>query len=158
MSITIPDFSAYLHTHAQLQEAIAGISEEQLTWKPRSDQWSLTEVLSHLADHNLVVSFRIRAILAGATAQLPAFDQDAWVSGAKANGGSASDILAAFQALLIYNTSLFQRLSAEDWAKTGVNFKGQTLTLADVVHSFIAHVQHHLGQLERIKNVLKARV
>lgn len=158
MSQTIPDLQAYLHTHQQLQEAIQGLSEEQLTWKAAPDKWSVTEVLSHLADHNIVVSFRIRAIISGATAQLPAFDQDPWVSSAKANQGSSSDILAIFQALLVYNQLLFQRLDITDWEKTGVNFKGQVLTLRDVVQSFVAHVQHHLGQIARITQALEARV
>lgn len=158
MSQTIPDLQAYLHTHQQLQEAIQSLSEEQLTWKAAPDKWSVTEVLSHLADHNIVVSFRIRAIISGATVQLPAFDQDPWVSSAKANQGSSSDILAVFQALLVYNHLLFQRLDVTDWEKTGVNFKGQVLTLRDVVKSFVAHVQHHLGQIARITQALEARV
>ncbi|OPH59329.1 hypothetical protein BC351_20690 [Paenibacillus ferrarius] len=158
MSQPIPDLGAYLYTHDQLQEAIQGLNESQLTWKAAPEKWSVTEVLSHLADHNIVVSFRIRAIISGASAQLPAFDQDPWVSSAKANEGSASDILAVFQALLVYNHLLFKRLSAEDWQKTGVNFKGQTLALTDVVQSFVAHVQVHLAQIARIKNELEARV
>ncbi|OCT12379.1 hypothetical protein A8709_31620 [Paenibacillus pectinilyticus] len=158
MSSTIPDLSAYLYTHQQLQEAIQGLNDGQLSWKPASDKWSVTEVLSHLADHNIVVSFRIRAIISGASAQLPAFDQDPWVSSAKANEGLASDILVLFHSLLVYNHALFERLSAEDWDKTGVNFKGQTLTLRDVVQSFVAHVQNHLGQIARIKQALEARV
>ncbi|CAN7711983.1 DinB family protein [Paenibacillus sp. LjRoot56] len=158
MSTTIPDLSAYLHTHQQLQEAIQGLSEGQLVWKPALDKWSVTEVLSHLADHNIVVSFRIRAIISGSSAILPAFDQDPWVSSAKANEGLASDILVLFQSLLVYNHELFGRLSPDDWEKTGVNFKGQTLTLKDVVNSFIAHVQVHLAQIARIKNALEAHV
>lgn len=158
MSTTIPEFSAYLHTHQQLQEAIQGLSEGELVWKPALDKWSVTEVLSHLADHNIVVSFRIRAIIAGASAQLPAFDQDPWVSSTKANEGLAADILVLFQSLLVYNHALFGRLSAEDWDKTGVNFKGQTVTLRDVVQSFVAHVQVHLAQIVRIKSALEVRV
>ncbi|MBP1964682.1 DinB family protein [Paenibacillus aceris] len=157
MSHSIPDLQSYLQTHDQLQTAIQGLNAEQLSWKSSPDQWSVTEVLSHLADHNIVVSFRIRQILAGSAVQLPAFDQDPWVSGAKANEGSANDILAVFQALLLYNHLLFQRLSAEDWVKTGINFKGQILSLTDVVQSFVAHVQVHLAQISRIKKALEAQ-
>lgn len=158
MSTSKPDLSAYLHTHNQLQEAIQGLSEGHLVWKPAQDKWSVTEVLSHLADHNIVVSFRIRAILTGATAVLPAFDQDSWVSSSKANESSAWEILTLFQSLLVYNHALFGRLQAEDWEKTGVNLKGQTLTLKDVVQSFVAHVQVHLAQIARIKSALETRV
>lgn len=36
----------------------------------RAYQLSVTEVLAHLADHSIVVSFRIRDILAGTEVQL----------------------------------------------------------------------------------------
>ncbi|MFM9277444.1 DinB family protein [Paenibacillus jiagnxiensis] len=145
------DIQAYLDTHSKLVEATAGLNKEQLTWKAAPESWSVTEVLSHLADHNIVVSFRIRDILAGTTARLPAFEQDAWVSGQKANDGEAADILALFEHLLQYNALLFRRLTDHDWEKTAVNAKGETVRAADIVASFTRHVYNHLGQIERIK-------
>ncbi|UQZ82300.1 DinB superfamily protein [Paenibacillus konkukensis] len=148
------DLAAYTDTYRQLKEAIAGLSEEQLKYKPAPDKWSVTEVLSHLADHSIVFSFRVRKIISEDNAQLAAFQQDPWVSRSRANKGSASDILDAFGALLAYNKLLFQRLSAEDWARSGANFKGETVTLESSLLAFIRHVQTHLGQIERIKSAL----
>ncbi|MCD9022901.1 DinB family protein [Cohnella silvisoli] len=151
MSLASVNIDTYLHTYEQLQEAIEGLSDEQLKWKATDAQWSVTEVLAHLADHNIVVSFRIREVLSGSEVRLPAFSQDPWVAGQKANEGKASDILDIFRNLLIYNSLLFRRLTVEDWNKTGVNFKGETVTLAAIIQSFIAHVQVHLAQISRIK-------
>ncbi|AIQ45683.1 hypothetical protein R70723_07115 [Paenibacillus sp. FSL R7-0273] len=141
----------YLNTHQQLVQATGGLTEEQLKWKAGPGIWSVTEVLAHLADHSIVVSFRIRDILAGTTAQLPAFNQDAWVSGQYANDGNAADNLELFRSLLHYNSLLLSRLPAEDWELSGINFKGDTVRISDIVRSFIAHVQNHLAQIERIK-------
>lgn len=143
--------SNFLSTYNQLVHATAGLTEEQLKWKAEPTSWSVTEVLAHLADHSIVVSFRIRDILAATTAQLPVFNQDAWVSGQYANSGNASDSLELFRSLLYYNSLLFERLSAEDWEKSGINFKGEIVKISDIVHSFPAHVERHLGQIERIK-------
>lgn len=140
-----------LNTHQQLVQAIEGLTEEQLKWKAEPGSWSVTEVLAHLADHSIVISFRIRDILAGTTVQLPAFNQDAWVSGQYANAGNAADILELFHGLLQYNGLLLGRLSPADWEKCGVNFKGDTVRITDIVTGFAAHVQRHLGQIERIK-------
>ncbi|OXS55532.1 hypothetical protein B1A99_22685 [Cohnella sp. CIP 111063] len=151
MSQTPVSIENYVRTHDLLQEAIAGLSDEQLVWKASEKSWSVTEVLTHLADHNLIVSFRLREVLAGSEARLPAFSQDEWVAGQRANGGRAADALDVFRALLLYNSLLFRRLSPEDWNKSGVNFKGQTVTVAGIAQAFIDHVHHHLGQIERIK-------
>lgn len=149
--MTQVNFEAFLNTHGQLVSAIDGLSEEQTAWKPKPESWSVLEVLSHLVDHSLVISFRIRDILAGTEARLPAFDQDAWVSGQYANESSVADVLQAFHALLLYNSLLLGRLDAADLGKTGVNAKGETVNITDIVEGFTRHVQRHLGQIVRIK-------
>lgn len=149
------DIQAFLDTYGQLAEAVAGLSGEELRWKEAPDKWSVTEVLAHLADHSIVTSFRIRAILAGTTDRLPAFAQDPWVAGQKANDAGADDILAAFRALLHYNAQLLGRLTGEELAKTGVNAKGDTVSIADLIRGFVRHVHNHLGQIDRIKQALR---
>lgn len=149
--MTQVNFEAFLKTHEQLASAIDGLSEEQTTWKPKPESWSVLEVLSHLVDHSLVISFRIRDILAGTEARLPAFNQDAWVSGQYANAGSVADVLQTFHALLLYNSLLLSRLDAADLEKTGVNAKGENVKITDIVEGFTRHVQRHLGQIDRIK-------
>ncbi|MEK8211994.1 DinB family protein [Paenibacillus sp. FSL L8-0463] len=146
----------YLNTHEQLVQALEDLTEEQLKWKAGPASWSVTEVLAHLADHSIVVSFRIRDILAGTEVQLPVFNQDAWVSGQYANSGNAADSLELFRSLLHYNSLLLGRLNPEDWEKSGINFKGETVRITDIVRLFTAHVQTHLGQIERIKQSASA--
>ncbi|ASA23251.1 DinB family protein [Paenibacillus donghaensis] len=141
----------YLHTHQQLSQALEELTPEQLHWKAEPANWSITEVLAHLADHSIVVSFRIRDILADTLVRLPVFNQDAWVSGQHANQGEASDSLELVRSLLHYNSLLFSRLDAEEWNKSGINAKGQAVSIADIVQSFTGHVQTHLAQIERIK-------
>ncbi|MFC5469854.1 DinB family protein [Cohnella suwonensis] len=145
------DIESYLDTYESLRQAIEGWTEEQLRWKQAEGKWSATEVLTHLADHNIVVSFRLRVILSGSEARLPAFGQDGWVAGQKGNAGKASDILNFYRGLLLYNSLLFSRLTDADWEKTGVNFKGETVTAAAIIRSFVAHAHHHIAQIERIR-------
>lgn len=152
------ELTEYLNTHGQLVQALKGLSEEQLKWKAEPSSWSVTEVLAHLADHSIVVSFRIRDILADTKVQLPAFNQDAWVSGQHSNQGKAADILELFRSLLHYNSLLLGRLSDAEWEKSGINPKGESVRIADIVRSFTAHVQNHLAQIERIKRGAEAGV
>ncbi|MBW7458947.1 DinB family protein [Paenibacillus sepulcri] len=152
MSQTTINIESYLETYEQLKQAVAGLTEEQLTEKEAPGKWSITEVLAHLADHNIVVSFRLREILAGSEARLPAFNQDNWVAGQTPNAGHASDILDVFHALLVYNSLLFRRLTAEDWEKTALNFKGDPVALSTIIQSFINHAGNHIAQIERIKS------
>lgn len=151
MSQTTVDVEAYLHVYDQIEQEIEGLSDEQLRFKAAPASWSVTEVLAHLVDHSIVVSFRIREILSGSEVRLPAFNQDAWVAGQKANEGQAKDILIAARALVQYNSLLFNRLTDEEWSSTGINFKGESVAISAVVTAFVAHVQVHLAQIRRIK-------
>lgn len=140
-----------LGTSARLRQAVAGLDETALHWKASPDRWSIAEVLGHLTDHSVVVSFRIRAVLAGATETLPALAQDAWVDGQRTNESSAAGILEDFEALLRYNIRLLDRLQPHGWAKSGVNAQGTTVSVADIARGFAAHVERHLGQIDRIR-------
>ncbi|GED66983.1 hypothetical protein BRE01_06850 [Brevibacillus reuszeri] len=150
------DIQAYLDLHAHLAEAIKGLTTEELHWKETAESWSVTEVLTHLLDHHLVVSFRIRDVLSGTTVQLPAFNQDNWVNGQKANESDPEEILQAYNALLRYNSQLFTRLAPEDAGKTGISHKGDAVRVVDIAAGFIKHVHHHIGQIDRIKQAQAA--
>jgi uncharacterized damage-inducible protein DinB len=150
------DVQTFLDTYGQLREAIRGLSAEELRWKEAPGKWSVTEVLAHLADHSIVTSFRIRAILADAADRLPAFEQDKWVAGQKANEAEAGNILEAYRALLHYNAQLLGRLTEAELAKTGVNAKGETVSIADLIRGFVRHVRNHLGQIDRIRQAQRA--
>ncbi|MBH5317608.1 DinB family protein [Paenibacillus sp. GSMTC-2017] len=152
MSDVPVDIDLYVNTSQQLSQAIEGLTEEDLRWKGTPTQWSVTEVLAHLVDHSIIVSFRIKEILSGSEVRLPSFKQDEWVASQKSNEGKASELLHIFGALLHYNSLLFRRLELEDWAKTAINAKGDVVTLSDIIHAFISHVQTHLSQIARIKN------
>ncbi|MDO3409126.1 DinB family protein [Saccharibacillus sp. CPCC 101409] len=141
----------FLETEVRLRRAIEGLDEERLSWKASPNSWSVKEVLGHLVDHSIVVSFRIRAVLAGTQERLPAFAQDAWVEGQHTNEGSAADILEAFHAALRYNGLLLRRLEPSEWEKNGINAQGGTVSIADIARGFSAHVERHLGQIDRIK-------
>ncbi|QGG54447.1 DinB family protein [Paenibacillus sp. B01] len=154
--MSVIDLQAFRQTHEQLAQAIEGLDERQLKEKEAPGKWSVTEVLAHLADHSIVVSFRIRDILADTEAGLPRFDQDRWVSGQHGNEEKAAEHLAAFAALLRANARLLERLDAGELAKRGITFKGDPIDLRGIVDGFVRHVGTHLAQIARIRRAVEA--
>ena len=55
-----------------------GLSDEVMTTRPEPREWSAAEVLGHIWDAELVVSFRGRSILGQDEPSLMGYDQDAW--------------------------------------------------------------------------------
>src|ERR1039458_1443807 len=71
--------AAQASTAKKLERLIKGVSTAKLRKRPAAETWSVSEILAHLADTEIVCSFRMRLILGAPGTPIAAFDQDAWV-------------------------------------------------------------------------------
>src|SRR6202795_2060712 len=66
-------------TAKRLERLIKGVSTAKLRKRPAPDKWSVSEILAHLSEAEIVGGFRMRLILGAPGTTIVAFDQDAWV-------------------------------------------------------------------------------
>src|SRR6478609_9888174 len=57
---------------------LKGKTGRQLMRRPAPDKWSVAEIVAHLADAELAISWRIRQILSKNAIPIQAYDQDVW--------------------------------------------------------------------------------
>src|SRR5208282_4769561 len=74
----LPGLPVLEQTPIIIEKIVHNATDEQMHWKPAVDRWSISEVLAHLAEVE-VVGFRerIEHMLASDTPQLDAYDQNA---------------------------------------------------------------------------------
>src|SRR5262249_55241484 len=65
-------------TPKKLAAAIRGLSTKRSRRRPVRGEWSITEILAHLADAELAGSWRLRRVISQRGQPIQAFDQDAW--------------------------------------------------------------------------------
>src|SRR5260370_7504980 len=65
-------------TAKKLERLIKGATSAKLQKRPAPEKWSAAEILAHLADAEIVVSWMLRSILASPATPIQAFDQDPW--------------------------------------------------------------------------------
>src|SRR5580704_11837877 len=65
---------------AKLKKLVKGLSSKQLRWKPGPGKWSIAEILAHLADAEIVGSWRMCLIVGTNGVTIQPFDQDAWAA------------------------------------------------------------------------------
>src|SRR5258707_2849178 len=65
-------------TATQLERLLGTLGSERAKQSPAPGKWSAREVLCHLADCELVFSYRLRQALAEEHHVIQPFDQDAW--------------------------------------------------------------------------------
>jgi len=131
--------------------ALAGLLESigaRSSVPPAPGKWSAAEILSHLADCELVFAFRLRQTLAENGPTIQPFDQEKWA--ARYGGVSAAQALGAFSAMRGWNLQLLRNLPAHDYERTVTHPERGTMTFRTIVETMAGHDLNHIGQLERI--------
>lgn len=68
----------YGRGYEMLREAVEGLSEAEIRFKPAPEQWSIHQIIVHLADSELVSTHRLKKVLTEEEPLLASFNQDAW--------------------------------------------------------------------------------
>src|ERR1700683_5823708 len=65
-------------TAKKLERLIKGVPTSKLRKRPAPDKWSVSEILAHLAETEIVGGFRLRLILGAPGTPLAGFHQTDW--------------------------------------------------------------------------------
>jgi hypothetical protein len=93
----LPGLPVLEQTPIIIEKILWSATEEQLQWKPAADRWSISEVLAHLAEVE-VVGFRerIQTMMEKDNPQLEAYDQNAASASGKYSTARARENLKKF--------------------------------------------------------------
>jgi DinB superfamily len=142
----------------KLSRLIRGAAPQRLRRRPAPEKWSVVEILAHLADVELAVGYRIRAILGSPGTAIAAFDQDAWAAQMRYGKRNAKQALAAFRALRENNELLLQSLRPEQWEHFGMHAERGPESVRNIAEMIAGHDLNHIRQIEAIlKRPKKAR-
>lgn len=137
-------------TPKELERLLKGAAASRLQQRPAPGKWSVTEILAHLSDTEIVASWRIRAILGAPGTPLQAFDQDAWVAAGHYDRRDPRTSLELFRVLREVNLELFQTLTPEQWKLYGMHVERGVETVEHMVRLFAGHDLNHTRQVEQI--------
>ena len=133
-------------TPLTFREQTSGLSEELLGRRPAPREWSVAELLGHLWDSEIALSFRSRLILAQDTPQLIGYDQDAWATLARP---PFAELLDAFTALRTANLALVRGTPEALWDRFGVHEERGPTSFRLLIETMAGHDRAHLRQLEQ---------
>jgi len=137
-------------TPKQIAGLIKGVSKKKLRQRPTPNAWSVTEILAHLADTEVVQSFRLRLILGSNKTPIQGFDQDVW---AKFSDYSTHDPALSFEAYRVNrqrNLRLLSSLRPSMWSRYGIHSERGKETIRRVTEMMAGHDINHASQIRRI--------
>jgi uncharacterized damage-inducible protein DinB len=136
----------------EIARAVTGLSKKVLDHKPAPDRWSIHEILAHLADTEIVYSYRLRQVLADKEPAFAPIDQDDWASRLGYLETSPPEMVAQYALLRRSNVRLLRRLKPDDLAKGGFHpERGRKVALEEMLQAIAAHGPNHLRQIEALK-------
>jgi hypothetical protein len=150
--VRLDDLGARLRANADVIAALAaGVDDVQARWKPDAAQWSILEVVSHLADEE-VEDFRVRLDLTlhRPEATWPRIDPQKWAVERRYNEGVLAGSLARFLARRADNVAWLAGLVAPRWDHAHQHPRFGPIRAGDLMISWVAHDHIHVRQLNRL--------
>ena len=138
-------------TAKKLERLIEGVPIAELRKRPAPEKWSVSEIVAHLADGEIVGAFRIRFILGSPGSPVVAYDADTWVTSGHYDKRDPVMSVEQFRVLREANLALLKSLTPEQWKLCGVHSERGQESIEHIVRMFAGHDINHLQQ---IKNIL----
>jgi hypothetical protein len=143
-------------TPAKLKKAIQDLTPAQLKWRPEPTKWSIAEIIAHLADTEIVASWRMRSVIGENGITIQPFDQDAWASAFQYQKRDAKRSLEVFRVLRENNLAMLKEIPKEIWDNYGMHLERGKESIAHLARMFAGHDTNHVLQVERIAKQLKS--
>ena len=137
-------------TADKLDRLIKGMSTAELRKRPAPEKWSVSEIIAHLADGEIVGGFRMRFILGSPGSPVVAYDQDKWVTSGHYDKRDPQKSVEMFRVLREGNLALLRSLEPEQWKHYGMHSERGQESIEQIVRMFAGHDLNHLQQIEKI--------
>ena len=135
-----------------LAVVLTGVFGEEEDFTTAPDQWSIRQIIAHLADAELVGGHRFRQVIAEENPTLIAYDQDAWARRLGYRARKPKDSLETFRRLRRENYELLKSLPEEAFARSGNHTENGPTTLRELLEGYAHHAESHAAQMQRIRD------
>jgi DinB superfamily len=142
---------------SKLAALLKGKTGKQLMRRPEPDKWSVGEILAHLADAELAISWRLRQVLANNAIPIQAYDQDLWARTFNYARRDPRQSLANFRTLREANLALLKSVPRKLWENYGVHAERGNESVNHVIKMVAGHDLNHLQQVQKILQGSKER-
>jgi hypothetical protein len=138
----------------RLQQALEGLSEEDLDLVRAPGKWSIREIVLHLVDSDATSLALVKFALAesGRSFNGNAYDPDVWAKGLDYTHRSIQAEVALFTAIRKHIGGLLRHFP-DAFNRFVTLPNGQTVTVKQRIEPLMGHALHHIEQIWETRNV-----
>jgi uncharacterized damage-inducible protein DinB len=156
MSSTYGDLiESYVKGGEKLSAAIKDLTREELLAFPVPGTWSIQQIVIHVMDSDLIVTDRLKRMVAEANPTLIGYDETKFSKNLFYNDQPAAEAVT----ILDLNRKLFARvlrkLPEETFKRTGNHNERGQITVGSYLKVAVDHLDHHLKFINEKRALLK---
>jgi hypothetical protein len=150
----LPGIAVLEQTPIIVEKIVWAASDEQIEWKPAMDRWSISEVLGHLAETE-VITFRdrVRTMMERDNPPIESYDQNAAYAAGKYSGKGREN-LKKFCHERDRSLSFLRYVPSSVLGRKGQHAKIGPITLGQVMNEWAFH---DLGHIRQIAELFRSR-
>jgi len=123
---------------------IAGLTRADCTARPGPGEWSIQELVVHLADSDAVAINRMKWVIAEESPALVAMDENRWAKNLFADEQSLEDAALLFEFNRRQMVRIMNKLPAPAMDRAGMHSERGRVTLRDLIVTYTDHLEHHM--------------
>jgi uncharacterized damage-inducible protein DinB len=137
----------------RLALAVSDVADKLLRQPPSPGKWSILQILAHMADVEIVYSYRLRQMLADKNPVIAPIDQDEWANHLGYLETAPAELVAQYGLNRHHNLRLIRRLTPADLTRSARHPEmDRPMTVEDLVKRFVSHDASHITQIEKLKS------
>lgn len=142
--------ASYGEAHQNLVSALESYPHEMWKYRPAADQWSIHEIIVHIADSEANSYVRCRRFLAEPGEDLMAYDENQWARELDYLEQSPEDALELFRLLRKKSYDLVKDAPDEVWTYECFHPELGTTKLNDWLETYERHIPEHVAQMQAV--------
>jgi hypothetical protein len=137
-------------TPRRIERLVTAATKKRLAAKPAPEKWSVTEILAHLADVEIVQGVRLRMILGASGTPLQGFNQEVWAAFSEYASHDPRLSLEAYKVNRERTLRLLKSLPPKMWKCYGMHSERGKETVKRITEMMAGHDINHAGQIEAL--------
>jgi hypothetical protein len=147
---------AYSNAYPVLVEALRRFPQEMWQFKPSRRDFSIHEIIVHIADSEANSYTRCRRCIAEPGRSVMAYDENLWAQALAYSEQSAEESLELFKCLRRSSYHLIRNLPEHLWSNTIDHPENGVMTLNDWLNIYERHIPEHIEQMEKVYQAWQA--
>lgn len=138
----------YRTGYQAVANALAGATEADLDRRGAGDEWTARMVVHHLADSEATAYVRLRRLIAEDDAVIVGYDEAEFARRLHYDRPVAAS-LAVVAAVRAASLELLERLTPEEWDRSGTHSESGPYAVDDWLGIYAGHPHDHADQIRR---------